>query len=251
MGSGIRTDGTAAGVTFPLRPLTAAPVQPAIESPAVSAEPAATVLPVRERYYTSYRVREVSEEHWRRKAGMLIKRMFSWRGYETAVVCMLPNRPTWITLETSQGEHIFGTLSLGFDSKEGLLADSLFHTEVNALRTVGHKLCQVSNLALDPEHSSSQMLASLLHRAYDHARIIHKVTDVLIEVHPRHAKFYQRMLGFRQVAQVRTCPRVNAPAVLLHLELAYLESRIAKYASYRITGASLFLRQLQRSGAGS
>ena len=223
------------------------PVKVAVESRSVSGRPVPSVGGDGELAHHGYRVREVSQPEWRRKAGMLINRMYSWRGYQAGIVSALPDRPTWITLETSKGEHVFGTLSLGIDSIEGLFADALFRNEVNALRAAGHKLCQVSSLALDPEHSSKQMLASLFHRAYIHARIIHKATDVIIEVNPRHAKFYRRMLGFRQVGRAQICPRVNAPAVLLHLEFAYLEARIGKYAGYRISPASLFLRQLQRS----
>jgi hypothetical protein len=42
--------------------------------------------------------------------------------------------------------------------------------------------------------------------------------------------FYQRMLGFSQFGEQRTCPRVNAPAVLLHLDLAYMGEQITNMA---------------------
>jgi hypothetical protein len=192
-----------------------------------------------------YRVRRVRLPERRRKASMLIQYMYSRRGYYTETACVLPHCLTRITLETSRGEELFGTLTLGLDSKEGLLADALSHSEVDVLRTMGRKLCEISSLAVDPRFGSKEVLGSLFHLAYIYGRVIHKATDVLIEVNPRHVKFYKRMLGFRQIGHVHTCPRVDAPAVLLHLELAYLETQIAKYAGYRSTAASSFLRQLQ------
>ena len=76
---------------------------------------------------------------------------------------------------------------------------------------------------------AKEVLGALLHLVYIHGRLIHGVTDVVIEVHPRHAGFYQRMIGFSYIGEERICPRVNAPAVLLHLELAHMDEQIALY----------------------
>jgi hypothetical protein len=46
-------------------------------------------------------------------------------------------------------------------------------------------------------------------------------------VNPRHVAFYKRMLGFNQLGPERMCSRVNAPAVLLRLELEYVDQQIA------------------------
>jgi hypothetical protein len=51
-------------------------------------------------------------------------------------------------------------------------------------------------------------------------------TDVVIEVNPRHVAFYKRMLGFKEFGPERLCSRVNAPAVLLRLELEYVDQQI-------------------------
>jgi hypothetical protein len=191
-------------------------------------------------------VRQVDLPEWRQKASVLIRRMYSLRGYETQTASLLPDRRTHVTLEASRGDSLIGTLSLKFDSKDGLLADALFKVEIDELRTAKRKLCQVSSLALDPQYGTKEMLASLFHLAYIYARLIYKSTDVLVEVNPRHAKFYKRNLGFTQVGNLRICARVNAPVQLLHLEFAHVEAQIAMYAGYRITAASLFLRQLRR-----
>ena len=54
-------------------------------------------------------------------------------------------------------------------------------------------------------------------------------TDLVIEVNPRHVKYYQRMLGFKAIAQPRMDTRVQAEATLLHLDLSHAEREIARY----------------------
>ena len=166
-------------------------------------------------------------------AGMLVERMYSWRGYDTEALATPSYSPNRITLQASHGQHLFGTLTAGLDSEEGLLADTLYPEEVNSFRTTGRKLCEISKLAVDPQYGSKEVLASLFHLAYIHVHVIHKATDVLIEVNPRHTPFYKRRLGFRQVGEMRNCPRVNAPAALLHIELSYMQAQIARHGGSR------------------
>jgi hypothetical protein len=61
---------------------------------------------------------------------------------------------------------------------------------------------------------------------YTVGRFEHGVTDVFIEVNPRHVVFYTRALGFVVAAGAQLCQRVLAPSVLLHLEVDTLESRL-------------------------
>jgi hypothetical protein len=182
----------------------------------------------------SYRV-HLADSSGQYRAGMLVERMYSWRGYHTETLATLPDSPNRIALQASQGERLFGTLTAGLDSEEGLLADVLYPGEVNTFRAMGRKLCEMSKLAVDPEYGSKEVLASLFHLAYIYVHIIHKATDVLIEVNPRHAAFYGRRLGFHQIGEMRTCPRVNAPAVLLHIELSYMQAQISRHGGSRDT----------------
>ncbi|HEX7026824.1 MAG TPA: hypothetical protein VF268_06255 [Gammaproteobacteria bacterium] len=217
------------------RPVTAGHLALGAAQREIAAAPAPEAIPEYVLERDGYRVRRANHPDQRSKASMLIERMYARRGYHTETATALPHHPTRITLETSRGEQLFGTLTLGLDSEEGLLADALYRPEMNRLRAMGRKLCELSRLAVDPQYGSKEVLASLFHLAYIYARLLHKATDVLIEVNPRHAGFYKRMLGFRQIGQVHTCPRVNAPAVLLHLELAYMDAQIARHAGSRNT----------------
>lgn len=166
-----------------------------------------------------------------REANALIKRMYSWRGYHTESAAVSSHNQT--TLEAFSGQDLVGTLTLGLDSEEGLLADELYGQEINTFRDRNRKVCELSKLAIDPLYGSKELLASLFNLAYICGRIIHRATDFIIEINPRHAGYYKRMLGFGQISEMRTCRRVNAPAVLLHLELDYVDAQVSRLAGLR------------------
>lgn len=160
----------------------------------------------------------------------LIRCMYSWRGYHTENAIFPSHNPNRLILEASIGQDPVGTLTVGLDSEEGMLVDTLYEQEIRAFRTKDRKLCELSKLAIDPLHSSKELLASLVNLAYIYARTLHNVNDAFIEVNPRHAGFYKRMLGFRQIGEKRTCHRVDAPAVLMHLKLDYMDEQISYLA---------------------
>jgi hypothetical protein len=180
-----------------------------------------------------YRVRLADSPGQRSKASMLIKSMYSWRGYPTDEIIIPTQDPNRITLEASTGQELFGTLTVGLDTNDGLLADELYQEEIDALRRMGHRVCEMTKLAFDPKYSSKEVIASLFHLAYIYAHNFYHATDLLIEVNPRHAGFYKRRLGFQQIGELRTCPRVDAPAVLLHISLDYMATQISAHAGAR------------------
>ena len=157
----------------------------------------------------------------------LIKSMYSWRGYHTENAVFSSHNPNRLTLEASIEQHMVGTLTVGLDSEEGLLVDTLYEQEIRAFRSNDRKVSELSKLAINPQYSSKELLASLFNLAYIYARIVHKATYFFIEVNPRHAGYYKRMLGFHQIGEKRVCPRVNAPAVLLHLDLDYVDEQVS------------------------
>ena len=185
---------------------------------------------------SGYQVRLADSPGQRNKASMLINSMYSWRGYATdGIELAQHHNPNSITLEASAEEQLFGTLTVGLDSDDGLLADALYQQEIDTLRSMGLKVCEITKLAFDPRYSSKESLASLFHLAFIYARDIYSATDLLIEVNPRHASFYQRRLGFTQIGEMRSCPRVDAPALLLHLSLEYSATQISQHAGSRDT----------------
>lgn len=174
-----------------------------------------------------FKIRLATNDNRRDSASLLINKMYSWRGYDTAhAVDAVPNR---ITLVAVANETLMGTLTLGFDSEVGLLTDAMYKDEIDRMRKENRIICELTRLAVDQSIRSKKLLASLFHIAYIYGHNIHKSTDFVIEINPRHALFYKKMLGFEQWGAEKMCARVNAPAVLLRLDLAYAEHNIAQF----------------------
>jgi GNAT superfamily N-acetyltransferase len=129
-----------------------------------------------------------------------------------------------ILLATADGDAV-GTLAVRFDGPEGLRADESYRAELDAVRAQGRSLCEFGRFAVARGARSSGVIGALFRRAGGVVRARTGVTDVFIEVHPRHAAFYRRAFGFRVVADERPCPRVLAPALLLRLDVAAFEGR--------------------------
>lgn len=172
-----------------------------------------------------FKVRIATTEDRRKSASLLIEKMYSWRGYEADSLNQDPNR---ITLVAHQENKVAGTVTLGLDGPRGLVVDELYKTEVDALRGKGRKIAELTKLAVDESTASRSVLAALFHIAFIYAFHIHKYTDFVIEINPRHEFFYKRMLGFNRLGEERMCPRVGAPAVLLHVDLDYIDQKIAE-----------------------
>lgn len=162
----------------------------------------------------------------RNSASLLISKMYAWRGYRSSQLAA--HDPNRITLTASDHGQVVGTLSLGLDSEMGLLADEVFHDQLAPLREHG-KVCEITKLAVDPSIKSKAVLASLFHVALIYARDLHGCTDIVIEVNPRHRRFYEAMLGFQALGPVRTNERVSAPGVLLHGDVAHGTRMVAVF----------------------
>lgn len=171
------------------------------------------------------RLRDTAEG--RNSASMLISKMYAWRGY--AGSHQLSDDPNRITLTATSKGDVVGTLTIGIDSTIGLAADQIFKDEMDAHRARGARLCEFTKLAFDPTVKSKTALANLFHLAVLYARDLHNCTDIVIEVNPRHRRFYETMLGFHREGDVRTNPRVNAPAYLLRVSLDYVTEQIHKH----------------------
>ncbi|MBY0242863.1 MAG: N-acetyltransferase [Burkholderiaceae bacterium] len=150
--------------------------------------------------------------------------MYAWRGYgDKHKVEENPNR---VTLSATDKGMVIGTVTLGIDSEAGILADEIFHDEIEKVRARGGKVCEVTKLAFDPGVRSKMALASLFHVLIIYAHYRFHCTDLFIEVNPRHRRYYEAMLGFTTVGAVRQNPRVDAPAYLLRVGMDYVNQQI-------------------------
>lgn len=174
-----------------------------------------------------FKIRLASSDSRRRTASMLIEKRYASRGYQTRA---LEDDPQRITVLVFMEEKIVGTTTLGLDGPSGLMADSIYKEEIDALRAEGHAVCELTKLAIDDENvDSKHIVAVLFHLCKIYGQNIHNATDFIIEINPRHASFYKRLLGFEDFGSEKLCPRVNAPAVLLRLPLDYADEQIARF----------------------
>jgi hypothetical protein len=176
----------------------------------------------------SFKIRAADSSGERSSASVLIQRMYATRGYKSSP---LPEKrpPHLVTLVASDHSDTIGTMTVGFDSADGLLADDLFGAEIDELRRAGRQVCEFTKLAIDASSQSKPVLAALFHVAYIYAHRIRGVDDLLIEVNPRHARYYASMLGFKVIGSKRLNRRVNAPAVLLSVTFDHVRTNIASF----------------------
>lgn len=162
------------------------------------------------------------------RAHALVGRRYAERGYRFhAPVQAQPVHQ--VTVNAGNQHSTLGTLTVRFDSAQGLHADEVFGLEIDALRKAGRRVCEFTKLALEGDLPSQQILAALFHMAYIHAHLLRGFDILAVEVNPRHAGYYRRMLGFKVCSPERTNLRVQAPAVLLCLEFEHIRTQIARY----------------------
>ncbi len=127
-----------------------------------------------------------------------------------------------------------GTVSLVFDSDKGLPCDEVFWVETERMRAGRHAMAEVTRLALRKDCLDSRdVLLRLFNLIYIYARRVRGYTDFVIEVHPRHLKYYERAFCFEKLSDAQRCPRVGgAPAVLGRVDLTMPDHK-ARWASGR------------------
>jgi len=169
-----------------------------------------------------FKLRFAQQDEVFNHASMLVQKRYAWRGFPKAHLKKYPNR---ITILSYHEEKIVGTVTVGYDSEEGMMGDEIYKPEIDALRAQGKRVGELSKLAIDEDIGSKQLLASLIHIAYLYG-VIHECTDAIIEIVPRHKNFYEKMLGFKQIGEERMNNRVHFPVLLMHLELDYMRQKI-------------------------
>ncbi|RVT90528.1 N-acetyltransferase [Sphingomonas crocodyli] len=163
---------------------------------------------------------------------MLVNRRYAWRGYGDQH--QIPAQSSHMTFTASSDDGVFGTITLGVDSPAGLAADDIFKGEIDNFRNVpGARVCELTKLAFDADMPSKPMLAALFHIVFIYGYNEHRCTDLFIEVNPRHRRFYQAMLGFKPVGEVKTNQSVGAPAVLMWLKVDDIRKAIDAHAGHR------------------
>lgn len=165
-------------------------------------------------------IRRVTSSDERLASDLLVRRMYAWRGYNAEPLIHSPGTDR-ITLAAWKDEELAATLTLSRDNGTGLLCETLYRDEIAALRAKRLRICEYTRLATDPEFSSPALLTKLFHSAYLLSRSHFDASDAVVEVNPRHSRYYEREWGFSRIGPPRICPRVEAPAILLHRNLQH------------------------------
>lgn len=144
-----------------------------------------------------------------------------------------PNRQRLHTTRYAVGNHatvitgrmgplVVSTMTAILDNPVGLPLDRVYSDDLDSLRARGRKMMEISLFADRRENlaRSSASLLQLMRFAWQWG-ISKNVTDFVIGVHPRHARFYSRAFGFEPSGPERTYPAVNDhPVVFLRGEPA-------------------------------
>ena len=126
--------------------------------------------------------------------------------------------PTTELLIAGNGDEVLCTLSIVGDGHLGLPMESIYAEEVERRRLQGLRLAEVSCLADERDGSFSTVSRLMALTAQSAAR--RGIDQLLIAVHPRHAKFYERFIAFEVIGEQKTYASVcDHPAVAMALDL--------------------------------
>lgn len=158
----------------------------------------------------------------------LINRRYGWRGYGSSH--HLHSSANKATFSAMVDEAIVGTVSLTVDGRGGLAADAIFREEIDRYRAVeGAHVCEMTKLAVDSDIQSQSILAAMFHTVLLYGQAHYACTDLFIEVNPRHRRFYEAMLGFKRVGELRLNKSVGAPSQLMHLAVSDIQVLVDAY----------------------
>lgn len=161
-------------------------------------------------------IRQVADFHERQATDLLVRRMYAWRGYRANPQTTPQRDDDRVTLAAWLDNLLVATLTLSLDGGNGLLCETLYPDEVAGLQAISPRICEYSRLAIDPDYSSPELMEAFFRTAYNFARSHFGASDAVVEINPRHRRYYERQLGFTLLGPIRICPRVEAPAMLLH-----------------------------------
>lgn len=173
-----------------------------------------------------FKFRIVSSENRRTAATVLIRKMYSWRGY--GFQGNTQKQPDELVLIAEDSGETVATMTVCVDGAMGLPADENFRDQVDDLRAQGCRIWEPSRVAV-VSRMPKRVFAGLMHISFMYAGRLRSCTDALIEVNPRHVRFYTDMLGFKPMGVQRPCTRVGAPGVLLRLEMSHAIDRMMRH----------------------
>ena len=129
--------------------------------------------------------------------------------------------PTTEVLIASKGDEVLCTLSIVGDGHLGLPMEAIYAEEVEQRRLQGLRLAEVSCLADERDGSDQSFsMVSRLMALTAQSAACRGIDQLLIAVHPRHAKFYERFIAFEVIGEEKSYASVcDHPAVAMAMDL--------------------------------
>jgi hypothetical protein len=123
-------------------------------------------------------------------------------------------------------EEVISTLTQVFDSETfGLPMDSIYHEELEDLRRDGRKISEIGALATKKDFRWQNLFMYICRVMYWYSNY-QQVDDLCIAVNPKHVRFYETIFLFEQFGPEKTYPKVDAPAVLLRLDMHKIKDKL-------------------------
>ena len=130
--------------------------------------------------------------------------------------------PTTTVFVGMLGDEVVTTLTLVIDGDGGLPMEAMYGDEIAQWRGQDLRMAEVTCLA-DRRREFRRFLPSFCRLSRLMAQFARRqgVDQLLAAVHPKHARFYKRFLGFENAGGLRECPYVqNRPASAVCLNFA-------------------------------
>lgn len=128
--------------------------------------------------------------------------------------------PTSEVLLAKLRSTVTSTLSMFGDCHLGLPMQSMYPIEIDNLRDQGLKLAEIGCLA-DRRQGPVRFMETFgrLGRLLAQVGQARGIDAFVVATHPKHARWYKRLMGFRQIGDHTECPYANGnPAVALVLK---------------------------------
>jgi hypothetical protein len=122
--------------------------------------------------------------------------------------------PNTIVVMELQDDKLVGTLSAYGDSEIGLPLDSVYKKELDLMRLQRKRILEIGLYATSQPNNSIKTIAQHVKFPFYFAHYNH-YSDLIIGVHPHHARFYTHVFGFKEIGEVKTYPCVQDHLVVL------------------------------------
>ena len=190
-------------------------------------------------YTDSYNFKIADRKEEYECASRLVHDKYVQKGYmtptESGLRLSLRNAlPETTTFIGKKEGIVISTLTLFQDSEMGLPMDAIYKNELDYLRRQGRKIAEVGSLAVHPSVSKQDQTV-LMHGnkiMHSYSRNYLGVDDLVMAINPRHQWFYEHILLFEKIGELKEYPYVKkAPAVAYRLNLNTAERQYK--ASYK------------------